>query len=303
MRNRASDTQQLVILRAPRRWHGDHRNPRRWLALASRLGIGVFAAFIAVTGMRVAFADEATPTAAAPNSGRPTLTITSSINLLGLLNGVAVQPANVSIPAGEAVDIVNRSIATMNVTIAGEQVSIPPSQAAGIRLIGGAQPTRHTVSATPINVPILGDLIASSATVAVAAQQTSSPSTPPSTSDPAPKPGTSPGVTNPNQSTQQPSSPGNTSQTRPDAATTQPPTGDGGAAEPIDPLATSISRQRQYYAQHATGSDEDLKAIGYSTSKPFPDWLGLVVAVAAVVLVGLASAAARAASVKWRAAR
>ncbi len=122
----------------------------------------------ALLGLLVATALLAMPAPASATDPVPTMTFKGSLNVLGLLNSLTVTPAALSVPSGGTVTFVNGSPNDLRLTVDGRD--FPLAKGARLPLVfpGGANATRSDVKASPLGGAV-GGLLASTATVNVAA--------------------------------------------------------------------------------------------------------------------------------------
>lgn len=234
--------------------------------------------------------------------GSATMRFTGAVNPLGLLNDLTVSPSEVKVRAGGTVTFVNNSGASLTLAVAGASSTLPSGKAQRYDFPGGSRPQSFSASVTPSEVAVLGEALRSSGTVRVAAvSQGSAPAAPP----PLPSPSVVPG----NSAAELPDAVAKSAQASQGVPSRTPEvTGEPGTpGNPGKPGKPSPSEVWDFGAPGTNGSLEpdvprrarsgaDDAAAPKSTLSAFTEdgWAGLLIVVAAVLLIGVASAATRA---------
>lgn len=108
--------------------------------------------------------------AAAPaKAADATMTFAGALNVAGLLSGVTVRPAVVTIPAGGEVTFANATSETLTVTVGGRSALIPPGGFAAMRFTGAAAQETFVATATILDPALVGSLTSSVGRVVVQA--------------------------------------------------------------------------------------------------------------------------------------
>lgn len=295
---------QEPVSKKPLSWQGQHRRSGLvrglWVG-AARLGVPVLAAWLGFAAVQAtgAFADP-TPTATASTSteqtrSRPSMTFNAGLNLLGLVNNVAVSPSTLRVNAGDTVDFRNNSSVPLTLAVADQTVQLPSGHTKAFQFPGSAQQETLTASATPVDVPVVGNLIASSGTVTVA----------PAKAAQAPVPAPSGRLqhgTTPGNSTGSADSP-----TSADAKTAQVEgstqqnsargVGDGGAAVLV-PVSEEDGRDATTSRRPGDVGGDERAGVGgsaaYRSASGVSEEMGLLMVVAMILLIGVGVAATRA---------
>ncbi len=262
-------------------------------APAKRLRRTLTALFVAVFaiwgGLVVVYAGGA---GAAPAG--PTMTFKGSLNLLGLLNGIMVQPTAVSVPAGGQATFVNSSGVPLSVTVGGQSVTMASGASKTFAFAGQKSSQRVFARATPLNVPLVGALTSSTGTINVAAAPpAAAPANPApaNPANPAPANPANPGAPaagrpNANNPAGQPNVPQNFGQ-RPAARDAQT----GGGVPPSvaqkpggDPVQPDLG---------SPAAPAKLVTAPKSSFSSTSDELGLMILIATVLVAGVGAAAVR----------
>lgn len=254
---------------------------------------------LAVTGA-LPVLGSAKPATAATQASSATMSFNGALNLLGVLNSLTVSPSQVSVPAGGQVTFANRSGISMTLSVAGQSVSLPAGGSRTFGFPGKSSPQTFSATVTPLNVPVLGSATQSTGTVKVGAQQAAAPSSP----GPSPSQGGSPsqnhsGDANPKAA----QTPGGQNSNA--AGQNQAKTSDGtkwqfGEAPVLldgnanNAAAAQAPRSTKGAKANSAANSTDAEGLGGE------GWVGLLIAVAAVFLVGVGSAAVRAVVVQRR---
>ncbi len=226
-----------------------------------------------------------------------TMRFDGAVNLLGLLNSLAVSPSEVRVRAGGVVTFVNDSGASLNLAVAGRTSTLPSGGSQRYDFPGGSRPQSFTASVTPVNTVVVDDALRSSGTVRVAA---ASHGGSPAVSSPRPSPSAVSGSTPDgaqsdaaNKAAQaSPAAPSHTSQANKELSTLLE--WEFGDAPTVDRLLEPEVRQRaaQPDADEAA-ADEAAAPEGALSAFTDDGQVGLLIVVAAVLLIGVTAAAMR----------
>ena len=237
------------------------------------------------------------------------MTFAGALNVAGLLSGVIVRPAVVTIPAGGEVAFANATSETLTVTVGGKSALIVPDGFAAMGFTGAAAQETFVATATTLDSSLVGSLTSSVGRVVVqalppVADVEVAPHAAPSAvpADP-PEPGAASAGPNP------------TASVTPGPSTSDPPKG---TVVPLAPGATlsgtaKLSRsagvkgggrpggvdQGGKSARRSPNPGANAKLRPAPVLPPFPgfssthDQLGLVILLSAAVFAGLVAALVR----------
>ncbi len=218
-----------------------------------------------------------------------------AVNLLGLLDNLTVSPSEVRVRAGGTVTFVNDSAVSLNLAVAGRTSTLPSGGSRRYDFPGGATAQSFHASVTPLKVAVVGDALRSSGRVRVAAapqsaaEDAASPRpSPASTPDSLPR--AAPSDTTTGSAPESPTHPSPTSEASREADTPTPVHGrDFGNAPTLDGLLEPDVPRRG--AQ--PGADDSTAPEGVLSTFTDDRQVGLLIVVAAVLLIGVTSAAMR----------
>jgi hypothetical protein len=98
-----------------------------------------------------------------------TMTFTGALSVVGLLSSITVRPSSVTVPAGGEVAFVNATSAVLTVNVGGKSTRVEPGGSASMLFTGADRAETFTVTATALNLPLVGALTSSVGRVAVQA--------------------------------------------------------------------------------------------------------------------------------------
>ncbi len=227
----------------------------------------------------------------------PTMRFNSVLDVAGLLSAITVTPASVTVDAHSDVDFVNGTAAPLTLRALNQEFWLAPQQTHTISFAGGAAAQDVSVTATAINLPIVGTLTSSVGMVHVRAQE---PNGQPSSDEP---PASSPPVRRDSSGSDHPLPPPPVGPREfAPAAPAAPSDGSARSTTPSPSGAASPSLEEQSRSalreHHSHDSAAKLGNAGYAMPETrgggwSASTLGLFIAVAALLLMGVGAAGLR----------
>ncbi|MGH3545360.1 MAG: hypothetical protein ACRDPW_05490 [Mycobacteriales bacterium] len=260
---------------------------RSWRAAAAAL-IAVVSLLLAVPA-----ADAAPPDSEYSSSA--TMRFGGAVNLLGLLNSLTVSPSEVRVQAGGVVTFVNNSGVSLNLAVAGQTSTLTPGSSQQYDFPGSGKSQSFTASTTPLKAAVTGDTLRSTGTVIVAA---ASNRTNPGTSSSLPTPSRTPdsqqggASSNPlNKAAQAPLATPDTAETSAAAGEQDTPAPPGTWQLAEAPMLDGLLQPD--VSRTADGTEAAASRPGVLVTLTDNGQMGLMIVVAAVLVIGVSSAAMR----------
>jgi hypothetical protein len=96
-----------------------------------------------------------------------TITFAGSLNPAGLLTALLVRPSSVTIPAGGQVAFTNTTGASLTLSVAGESLQLSAGGQQSVSFTGAAKEQTYAATASALNLPVVGSLISPTARIVV----------------------------------------------------------------------------------------------------------------------------------------
>jgi hypothetical protein len=226
----------------------------------------------------------------------PTMTFKGSLNALGVLTSINLSPTSVAVPAGGAVEFVNKSGTNLTLTVGSESIALGNGKSRTVSFPGAASARQVAASATAFNLPVVGSLTSTIGTVNVGALPRTDPDPDPPQNDPAPQPEPAPGGEPTGPGANQGSAPGSGQPGAPPNLG-RDPVARGGMAD-ADPRGsgsdprTGEAQDGSLAAPPDAGNDTAVRDTT-ATTEGGGGGIGLLILVATVLLGGVGTAAIR----------